>query len=404
MYNITVMSKENLSRREFIGGVSAFTGLAAGDCLGLPAADGRTYSVAVLGDLHYDTAPDTVYHAKFIELFRAAKKHPARFKEFVRNAKMWAGPSRRLLAASGACATGDTALVLQMGDLIQGDCNDFTVHRRMLDETAARMKAAYPSRLPFVTTCGNHDVREGGKGRDLAATPVYSEFARDFHCKELGSRVRGAIDASTFAFRQGPDLYVALDFNCAIDHVPLVKKILEANKGVRHTFVLSHGGVFPFDCWGCRWFYLGGVSESHKGMKPHKDADRLRREMRALLAARNAIVLCGHTHHLELKDAKFPEGTITEVTMNSVPCQSKGPDLPGEPQVVREGAAAYGATDWVKKDPPIAALFDEYRPYMTRYYLANAAGHARLRVSDEGVWFDYYGRAAVSPTKTFRLR
>ena len=393
MYNITVMSKENLSRREFIGGVSAFTGLAAGDCLGLPAADGRTYSVAVLGDLHYDTAPDTVYHAKFIELFRAAKKHPARFKEFVRNAKMWAGPSRRLLAASGACATGDTALVLQMGDLIQGDCNDFTVHRRMLDETAARMKADYPSGLPFVTTCGNHDVREGGKGRDLAATPVYSEFAREFHRKELGSRVCGAIDASTFAFRQGPDLYLVLDFNQGKRQAELVKRILEANKDVRYTFVVTHGGVFPFDSWNCRWFYLG---------KPADNA--LRREMRAVLAARNAIVLCGHTHHLELKEAKFAEGTITEMTMNSVPCKTHGGEFPGVPENVREGAANYGRVDWVAKDASTAALFGEYQQFMTRYYLADAAGHAKMRVSDAGVWFDYYGRDSQKVTKTFKLR
>ena len=390
-----------LTRREFVGGLAAVVGAEA--LAGVMPGE-RAYAVSVLGDLHYDTAPETVYHAKFAELFRAAGKHPLRFKEFERNAKMWAGPSRQILAASGKCAAGDTAFVLQLGDLIQGDCNDFAVHRRMLDETATLVKGAYPTGLPLVTVCGNHDIREGGMGRNQAAKQPYVDFSLDFHRRELGSRLCGGMNATTFAFRQGPDLYVALDFNSAIDHVPLVKKILAANKDVRHTFVLSHGGVFPFDCWDCRWFYLGGVSESHKGLKPHQAADRLRREMRALLAARNAIVLCGHTHHLELKEAKFPEGTITEMTMNSVPCQSKGPDFPGEPQVVREGVSAYGVTDWVKKNPAVAALFDEYRPYMTRYYLANAAGHARLRVSDEGVWFDYYGRASVTPTKTFRLR
>ena len=41
---------------------------------------------------------------------------------------------------------------------------------------------------------------------------------------------------------------------------------------------------------------------------------------------------------------------------------------------------------------------------MTRYYYANAVGHARMRVSDDGVWFDYYGRDALEPTKTFLLR
>ena len=97
----------NLSRREFVGGMSAFAGLAAGGCVGPHGADDRTYSVAVLGDCHYDTAPDTVYHSRFIELFRGTKQHPMRFKEFVRNAKMWAGPSREILSASGRCVTAD---------------------------------------------------------------------------------------------------------------------------------------------------------------------------------------------------------------------------------------------------------------------------------------------------------
>lgn len=383
----------NLSRREFVGGMSAFAGLAAGGCAGLHSAEDRTYSVAVLGDCHYDTAPDTVYHAKFIEMFRGTGKHPMRFKEFVRNATMWAGPSREILSASGRCVTADTAMVLQMGDLIQGDCNDFAVHRRMLDETAAFMKSVYPASLPFVTTCGNHDIREGGKRRDKAAAPVYSAFAREFHRRELGSRVCGAIDSSTFAFRQGPDLYLILDFNFAEKQTELVKRILDGNRDVRYTFVVTHGGVLPFDSWECRWFYLGGAGVAQR-----------RREMRAVFASRNAIVLCGHTHHLELKEAKFPEGMITEMTMNSVPCKSDGGEFPGIPEVTREGVENYGDIDWVKGTPEVAALFAEYKPFMRRYYLADAAGHARMRVSDGGVWFDYHGRGSTEVTKTFRLR
>lgn len=90
--------------------------------------------------------------------------------------------------------------------------------------------------------------------------------------------------------------------------------------------------------------------------------------------------------------------------MNSVPGRSDGGEYPGEPEVVREGVDRYGDVDWARTDAEYAALFDEYRPYMTRYYFANAAGHARLRVSDAGVWFDYYGRESISPTRTFKLR
>lgn len=392
-----------ISRRTFVGGVAAWAGLAVGGCRCLSGRDGRTYSAAILGDLHYDRSPETFYHAKFISEFGGTGRYPGRFKELTRNAVMWQGPSRRILAASGKCVTDDTALVLQMGDLIQGDCNDFALHRRMLDETAALMKSAYPESLPFVTTCGNHDVREGGDGRDLAATPVYAAFARDFHRKELGGRACGAIEHSTFAFRQGPDLFLVLDFNQAEHQLELVRRLLDGNRDVRYTFVVTHGGIFPFDSWNnCRWFCLGGTHTIGLAFDPA--ADPVRREMRALLARRNAIVLCGHTHHLELKEADFPEGRITELTMNSVPFMTGGGEYPGEPAVVREGAASYGDVDWVRNEPTMKALFDEYRPFMRRYYFANAAGHARLRVSDDGVSVDYYGRDSLVPTKTFVLR
>lgn len=383
----------NLGRSDFVKGACAFVGLAAGGCRNLIRSGARDYSVSILGDLHYDTSPSTVYHAEFIKLFRGTDQHPARFREFERNAAMWKGPSRKILEASGRCVTGDTALVLQMGDLIQGDCNDALVHRKMLDETASVIKSAFPAALPFVTTCGNHDIREGGAGRNMAAAPVYSVFARDFNFKELGERIYGTIESSTFAFRQGPDLYLVMDFNLAKQQMGLVKRILEENSDVRYTFVVTHGGVFPFDSWARRWFYLG-----------EENANAERREMRKVFARHNAIVLCGHTHYLELKDAEFPEGRITEMTMNSVPYKTNGGEFPAEPLVLREGADSYGDVDWVKSDATTTALFKEYRPYMRRYWLAEAAGHAKLRVSDDGVWFDYYGRDSVAPTRVFKLR
>ena len=50
------------------------------------------------------------------------------------------------------------------------------------------------------------------------------------------------------------------------------------------------------------------------------------------------------------------------------------------------------------------ALFDEYRPGLRSYFASRAVGHHILRVADSGVELDYYGHAALSPTKTFVLR
>ena len=379
-----------MTRREFVGGMVA-AGMTAG-CRTFRRS-GESYSVAVLGDTHYDAAPDTTYHLNFRIAFDGTGKHPKRFQEFVRNAKMWAGPSRDILAASGKCVTPDTRFVLQTGDLVQGDCRNFKVHKKMLRDTTDFMKSVYPKDLPFLSVCGNHDIRHGEDGNDNAAVKPYGEFMVPFSREQLGGMARGTVEDTTYGFRCGPDLYVMVNFNQGAASVPTVRRILEENADVRYTFVVTHGGVYPFDSWDCRWFYLGDPK-----------LDEARREMRALLASRNAIVLCGHTHHLELKDAKFPEGWLTEMTMNTVSGTQNGADFPAVPEVVREGVENYGTTAWARRTPGVAALFDEYRPFMTRYYYANAVGHARMRVSDDGVWFDYYGRGALEPTKTFLLR
>lgn len=384
-----------MNRREFISGMAG-VGFVGG-CGTLIGSD--DYSVSVLGDTHYDTAPDTVYHTAFRKLYDGTGKHPARYQEFVRNAKMWADASRRILAASGRCVTSDTRFVLQAGDLIQGDCCDFAVHRRMLLDTLAFMKGVYPAGLPFLTVCGNHDIRHGTDTDGNAAAIPYRETMIPFNRAEVGAMACEPIDDTTYGFRCGPDLYVMIDFNRGTKTIPIVRRLLDGNRDVRYTFVVSHGGMFPFDYW-TRWFYLGDPS-----------VDRERREMRALLASRNAIVLCGHTHHLSLREAKFPEGLITEMTMNTVwgrtPCVNDGmsSDNPAEPECVRDGVATYGADEkWLDAQKGRRELLAEYKPYMTRHWHADAVGHARMRVSDEGVWFDYYGRDAIVPTKCIRLR
>ena len=352
---------------------------------------GDAYSVAVLGDLHYDVAPDGVYHAAFRKEWDGTGRRTSRNREFARNAANWSGPTQRMLAASGRCVTSDTRFVLQLGDLIQGDCDDFPTHARMLRDALALTTGFYPAGLPFVSVCGNHDIRDGSDRNDIAAAKPYAEVMVPFCRDQLGSMACGTVDGTTFGFRCGPDLYVAVDYNGGRKVLPAVRRILDGNRDVRYTFVAVHGGVFPFNCSPDREFFLGGKAD-----------DDVRREMRALLAGRQAIVLCGHTHCLELKEAAFPEGTLTEVTMNTV-WKDGSAENPAMPRVLIEGVGAYG-TDRARRTPEIEAMFGEYRPYMTRYFLSNAVGHARLRVSDEGVWFDYFGHDALVPTRTFHLR
>ncbi len=361
------------------------------------AASGDDYSVTVLGDLHYDGLTPEKFHSNFFEKYGSTISTNRR-KEFARNARMWADSSKRMLAASGKCVGPDTAFVLQLGDLVQGDCESDSVHTQMLSEAISVLEATYPG-LPIVTVCGNHDIREGK--RLQGATKAYCQFMLPYLTQQLASFRSNAVAKTTFSFRKGPDLWIVADYNYAGRHFPTLKKLLAANTDARYTFFVTHATVLPPDISPKtsvrRGFFLASTL-----------TDKHRRELRALLAKRNAIVLCGHLHSLECKDWQGDGGRITEMICNSVIGRSAKEDIPAEPEVIFDSPANYGAwpagTVTNATTASIDALFDEYRPGLKARYTARGAGHYVLHVSDAGVSVDYYGRDATTPTKTFVLR
>lgn len=399
--------RQGLSRRGFIGSALA-TGVACafGETDGAASvpAGARTYSVPLLGDTHFDAAPAETYHAAFIRRYAAAGLQPNKSREHIRNGKMWAGPMRDIIRASAQTVRDDAAFVLHLGDLVQGDCCDGTVHRRMLEDAWRYFKGEYDAALPFVTVCGNHDVRDPD-GHE--AERVYADFMPPRMAAELGGRAVRPITSTDFVFRQGPDLFFVFDFNDnkevkvrepTVSHARFLRQrqLLLENRAARHTFVVVHGGVFPLDkASDFRWFWLGDPRQADE-----------RREMMRLLAERNAIVLCGHQHVLSLKDAAFPQGRITEFTMNTVFYGHGMKENPAVPEVVYDDPAKFGSlsgeNEWWKGAD--ARIHDEYRPHLRRCYHAKGAGHAVLRVSDAGVAVDYCGHAARTPTAVFTLR
>ena len=391
------------NRRDFILGAVA-AGLSGGCLTGDGVPLRRSYTVPVLGDTHFDAEPAAVYHSRFIADYAKAGLHPGKFREHRRNGLMWKGPCREIVRASAEVVRDDAAFVLHLGDLVQGDCRDAATHRRMLEDAFAYFRGSYPQHLPFVTVCGNHDIRDPETD---AAERAYASYMPARMRDELGCRAAEPVDGTDFVFRQGPDLYFVFDFNdtkeakvreSEVSRLRYLrqKRLLEAHRAERYTFVVVHGGVFPLDKLGdFRWFYLGD---------PRLTAERL--EMTRLLAERNAIVLCGHQHVLSLKDAVFPEGRLTELTMNTVFFGRDLQENPAVPEVVYDDPAAFGSLSgenqwWKGAD---ARLHDEYRPYLRRCYHAQGVGHGVLRVSDAGVAFAYYGHDARTPTETFVLR
>ena len=95
------------TRRGFIIGVGAAAAelpLLAG-CLS--GGKARRYSVAILGDTHFDAEPATVYHSHYDGTNKHSQTH---HEEFARNGEMWRKRCPRLLAASAELARSLTAL------------------------------------------------------------------------------------------------------------------------------------------------------------------------------------------------------------------------------------------------------------------------------------------------------
>ena len=330
------------------------------------------YSVVILGDTHYDASDPEVYHAGYSD--PKPSREAAHRLEFVRNGEMWADRCLRLVDRAAGLVGKDTRYVLQVGDLIQGDTADSTTHVRFLDDAVNFLKARVAPDLPFVSINGNHDRRGVD---DALCRRAYKAYMMPRVSQELGQK----ITHTSYLFRQGPDAFVAINY--ASTNLEGIKSLLEEARGSRHVFVLIHTPVFPFDDPDIfHWFFLGKRDDSRA---------QERREMRALLASLNAIVLCGHTHYTELLDWEGDGGRITQMTMSSV----WEADSLANYTVKRSGADGY---------PHYAPIFDEYRPGIKRYLWSDAVGSYKLIVKGSRVYIDFYAGDSRRRTERFIIR
>lgn len=330
----------------------------------------KSYSLILLGDTHFDADPPNIYHANYVDPNEGrAKIHRA---EFARNGEMWKDRCPRLLKRAAGLIDKDTRMVLQMGDLVQGDCGNGEVHRQLLSDAMSRIKGEMQG-LPLVTVVGNHDIR----GTDALQT--YHDFMPARMSEELGKQ----ISKTTFGFNIGNDAFIVIDFNNPDDEE--IDSLLDDTKGARHTFVMTHGPVFPADIKSCRWIFHGGASEAETQARHH---------FRQAFARRNAIVLCGHIHQTDFLDWYGDGGRITQMTMSSVWTSEKQKEY----TVRSEGAADYGMLrEKTRKGPNGAdmkdetALFDEYRPGIRQHTNSSSQGSYKLNVSGKQVTIDFYG-------------
>lgn len=337
-----------------------------------PVNGGSSYRLIVLGDTHFDTDPE-VYHSHYNE--PDARLNAIQRAEFARNAAMWRQRCPRLVAAAAAHITPETRFVIQLGDLIQGDCGNAAVHRQMLDDTFSYFRQKFQNR-PFLTVAGNHDVRGPG------AFAAYQEVMPRLISRELRRNVGG----TTFYFMQGEDLFLFIDFNAP--DLKVIREAFEKHSGARYKFVVSHGAVIPADEEAVNWYAFGEMR-------------RMRLQMRRLFLRNRVIVLTGHVHKFGLAEVKTAEGEITQLTLNSVWSNEQL----AAPEKLFGSPADYGRQQQERfRNPEGAALLSEYRPALTRYWYADGAGYCVLDISPLGVSAQLFGGDAMTPACTVQLR
>ena len=376
-----------MNRRDFLSlSATGIIGLGISS-LPLPVfAKGRnekSYSIVILGDTHFDVDPPSVYHSHYMEKNDWLNK--VQRAEFARNGEMWKDRCPRLLHQASRLIGKDTKMVFQMGDLIQGDCGNGEVHKKMLGDAMNRIKGETQG-LPFVTVVGNHDIR------GVDAKSAYHEFMPARMSEEL----KKSITKTTFGFNIGDDAYIFVDFNDPDDAE--IDRILDETKQARYTFFITHGPVFPSDDKSCRWFFHGGDSAQHTQARLH---------FREAFAKRNTIVLCGHTHCTDFMDWYGDGGRITQMTMSSVWTS----DAQKKYTVRSEGADQYGMLRKKIMETPDGAnlkdetaLFDEYRPGIRQHTNSRSQGSYKLNVSKKHVTIDFYAGDSTEISHQFIIR
>ena len=331
------------------------------------------YSVIVLGDTHFDGLVHATYHSH--------NPNPPEYQieEWDRNAGMWADRCPRLLRAAAARMTSNTAFAIQLGDLVQGDCNDNATHLQMATDAFATLKSALGQSLPLCLVTGNHDIRKSSAESTGADETFYA-----WQCARMTEELGKAVNQTTFYFTHGPDLYISVNFNSP--SMAVIEEALAAYPNARYTFLMTHGPVLPSDTTTYTWHLWGGADSAVNRLK-----------LRKMLLERDVIVLAGHLHTTELTEVMTDEGRITQVIASSV----WSPESRARSKPYLFGPADYGAR---QETAPGQDRFAEYRPAVTRYLRSVLAGYMRMEVGARGVTMRVYGGDSSSPAHVWRLR
>ena len=343
-----------------------------------------TYQIVVLGDLHYDNVecrePESMKKLKDYQKY-----------ELNRNLSSWkeGGDSLKMLELAGkAAAEMNSPFVLQIGDFCQGDAGSEAMAAKMI--MACMNTCKQYIHVPFIATKGNHDPR--GPGANAAVNKTLPAF----WSKEMN--IDPPLTSTTFAFRQGPDVFIILDDitlgaakkvkegeveKVIYPNLENLEKLLKENANARYTFIVCHLPIIPTSA--DRWMPFGG---------PKTDAQRL--YLLNLLCEHNAIILCGHIHgntFIEYENEKGKVAQITNISLFANPNAAKM----GRPSYggVEKYMMRKGVREAILNDPNWVPFLGTYMTGLKRYVTLGGAGYCIVKISPDGVVNEY--RSILDP-------
>ena len=351
--------------------------------VGLFAAD-DTYQIVMLGDLHYDNV-----ECREPELMKKLKDYQQ--YELNRNLRSWkeGGDSLKMLEIAGKTAAElNSPFVLQIGDFCQGDAGSEAMAAKMI--MACMNTCKQYIHVPFIATKGNHDPR--GPGANAAVNKTLPAF----WSKEMN--IDPPLTSTTFAFRQGPDVFIILDDitlgsakkvkegeveKVTYPNLANLEKLLKENADARYKFIVCHLPIIPTSA--DRWIPFGG---------PKTDAQRM--YLLNLLCEHNAIILCGHIHGNTFIEYENEKGKVAQITSIS---------LFGGPNAAKMGRPNYGCVekymmrkgvrDAILQDPAWVSFLSPYMTGLKRYVTLGGCGYCIVWISPDGVTTDY--RSILDP-------
>ena len=323
---------------------------------------GLAYAVTLIADTHFDEEPWSRYRDVGM-----ASADPKTLADHRRNIEMWRSRLPSLLDAAAAVAKRENAAFVQhLGDIAHGTAANGEALTRMLS-AGRRLIAERFGEIPFRFITGNHDLLAPG---GLAAYRAWS-----------GSPADGV-------FRTGPDAWIFIDSENP-PGVERLRELFREARGARWTFFLSHRPLFPFSGTASFRFLYSTDPEC-------------RQELVRLAAESRAIILSSHIHTVIHSVFDFPEGRVVQFTANSLWSRDELERVVFKPSSRR---------DWCRKlssVPPerraaLAALANEFRPYLELHRRAHCAGHFLLRADDDSVRVEIRGGSGLDPDETVIL-